>query len=207
MSAPVPQSVILDGRIAANDWLSLADDAALPAAGKVIVSLKRFRAEREALESSGLAVGVRIPNTEDVASLAQELATQPLIAVEIPKMADGRAYSQARALLASLREDLSKIVVTGAYKKAAAALDRHGFVLLIGEPAAGKTTIASLLAMAAIDQWNAENEARLREKWQVKTDLRRQRADSNKPRGKTPQWRFNKKNGKRVRGAKAGGID
>ena len=98
MSAPVPQSVILDGRIAANEWLSLADDAALPVAGKVIVSLKRFRAERTALDSSGLAVGVRIPNTEDVASLAQELASQPLIALEIPKMADGRAYSQARVL-------------------------------------------------------------------------------------------------------------
>ena len=35
------------------------------------------------------------------------------------------------------------------------ALDKHGFVLLIGEPAAGKTTIASLLAMAALDQWHA----------------------------------------------------
>ena len=98
MSAPLPQSVILDGRIAANEWLSLADDAALPAGGKVIVSLKRFRAERAALDGSGLAVGVRIPNTEDVANLAQELAAQPLIAVEIPKMADGRAYSQARVL-------------------------------------------------------------------------------------------------------------
>jgi len=98
MSTPVPQNVILDGRIVANEWLSLADDAALPAAGKVIVSLKRFRAERAALDGSGLAVGVRIPNTEDVATLAQELAAQPLIALEIPKMADGRAYSQARVL-------------------------------------------------------------------------------------------------------------
>ena len=98
MSAPSPQSVILDRRIIVNEWLSLADDAALPAAGKVIVSLKRFRAERAALDGSGLAVGVRIANTEDVASLAQELASQPLIAVEIPKMADGRAYSQARVL-------------------------------------------------------------------------------------------------------------
>lgn len=74
---------------------------------------------------------------------------------DLSQILDERAYSQARALLASLREDLSKIVVTGAYKRAAAALDQHGFVLLIGEPAAGKTTIASLLAMAALDQWNA----------------------------------------------------
>lgn len=98
MSAPTPATVIVDGRIVENEWLSLADDAALPASGKIIVSLKRFRAERAALDGSGLAVGVRIPNTEDVATLARELAGQPLIAVEIPKMADGRAYSQARVL-------------------------------------------------------------------------------------------------------------
>ena len=71
---------------------------------------------------------------------------------DLSQILDERSYSQARALLASLREDLSKIVITGAYRRAAAALDKHGFVLLIGEPAAGKTTIASLLAMAALDQ-------------------------------------------------------
>jgi uncharacterized protein (DUF934 family) len=98
MSAPTPATVILDRRIAANEWLSLADDDALPAAGKVIVSLKRFRAERAALDGSGLAVGVRIANTEDVTGLAGELTAQPLIALEIPKMGDGRAYSQARVL-------------------------------------------------------------------------------------------------------------
>jgi energy-coupling factor transporter ATP-binding protein EcfA2 len=54
-----------------------------------------------------------------------------------------------------MREDLAKVVVTDAYRRAARAIDKHGFVLLIGEPAAGKTTIASMLAMAAVDQWNA----------------------------------------------------
>jgi len=67
---------------------------------------------------------------------------------DLSQILDERAYAQARALLASLRDDLSKVVVTSAYKRAAAAIDQHGFVLLIGEPAAGKTTIASLLAMA-----------------------------------------------------------
>ena len=74
---------------------------------------------------------------------------------DLSQILDHRAYSQAHALLASLRDDLSKIVVTGAYRRSAAALDKHGFVLLIGEPAAGKTTIASLLAMGALDQWGA----------------------------------------------------
>ncbi len=74
---------------------------------------------------------------------------------DLTQILDERAYSQARALLASMRDDLSKVVVTGAYQRAAKAIDEHGFVLLIGEPAAGKTTIASLLAMAALDQWHA----------------------------------------------------
>lgn len=74
---------------------------------------------------------------------------------DLSQILDERAYAQARAILESLREDLSKVVVTDAYRKAAEALDKHSFVLLIGEPAAGKTTIASMLAMAALDQWNA----------------------------------------------------
>jgi hypothetical protein len=37
-------------------------------------------------------------------------------------------------------------VITSAYRRAIEALDRHGFVVLIGEPAAGKTTIASMLS-------------------------------------------------------------
>lgn len=72
---------------------------------------------------------------------------------DLSEILDERAYCQALALLESMREDLSKVVVTGVYGRAVRALDEHGFVLLLGEPAAGKTTIASMLAMAAIDQW------------------------------------------------------
>ncbi len=74
---------------------------------------------------------------------------------DLSQIFDERAYSQAKALLASLREDLSRVVLTAAYRRAAEALDQQGFVLLIGEPAAGKTTIASMLSMAALDQWNS----------------------------------------------------
>jgi energy-coupling factor transporter ATP-binding protein EcfA2 len=89
---------------------------------------------------------------------------------DLSQILDERAYAQARAILESLREDLAKVVVTDSYRKAAAALDKHGFVLLIGEPAAGKTTIASMLAMAAADQWNSsvlklDNPGRVVERW------------------------------------------
>lgn len=74
---------------------------------------------------------------------------------DLSQILDERAYSQARAVLESLRDDLAKVVITDSYRKAATALDEHGYVLLIGEPAAGKTTIASMLAMVAADQWSS----------------------------------------------------
>ena len=74
---------------------------------------------------------------------------------DLSQILDERAYTQARVILELMREDLAKVVVTDAYRRAVDAINEHGFVLLIGEPAAGKTTIASLLAMAALDQWKA----------------------------------------------------
>ena len=74
---------------------------------------------------------------------------------DLSQILDDRAYDQAKAILESMHEDLAKVVVTDAYRRATVALGKYGFVLLIGEPAAGKTTIASMLAMAALDQWQA----------------------------------------------------
>jgi len=53
-------------------------------------------------------------------------------------------------------DDLSKGVVTESFRRAARALDIRGLVHLFGEPAVGKTTMASLLAMAYPDKWSAE---------------------------------------------------
>ena len=74
---------------------------------------------------------------------------------DLSQILDDRAYAQARSILDSMRDDLAKVVVTNAYHRSVDALNKHSFVLLIGEPASGKTTIASLLSMAALDQWEA----------------------------------------------------
>jgi energy-coupling factor transporter ATP-binding protein EcfA2 len=74
---------------------------------------------------------------------------------DLSQILDDRAYAQARAVLESMREDLAKVVITASYGKAIDALNKHGFVMLIGEPAAGKTTIASMLAMASADKWGS----------------------------------------------------
>ncbi|MFJ7809479.1 hypothetical protein ACIQYQ_01480 [Pseudomonas asiatica] len=74
---------------------------------------------------------------------------------DLSQIVDDRKYKQTKALLTQL-PDLSKMVVTEAYRKSLKALEQHGFVLLVGEPAVGKTTIASLMAICAMDGWGSQ---------------------------------------------------
>ena len=67
-----------------------------------------------------------------------------------------QAYRQARTTLEHLAPDLVTFVPTDSYRKCAHALRECGFVLLLGEPACGKTTIANLLALSAADEWELQ---------------------------------------------------
>jgi energy-coupling factor transporter ATP-binding protein EcfA2 len=70
---------------------------------------------------------------------------------DLSQILDQRAYRQGREILYSMGDNLDKFVITDAYRKSARALDQHGFVLLLGEPASGKSTIAAILALVAVD--------------------------------------------------------
>lgn len=94
-----PPVLIRNGALLqASDAELLADDAPLPASGRVLLSLARWRSERDALRGHGERIGVALPNDADVLAVWPELQTLKLIALEFPKSADGRAYSQARLL-------------------------------------------------------------------------------------------------------------
>ena len=67
-----------------------------------------------------------------------------------------QAYRQARRTLEHLAPDLVTFVPTDSYRKCAHALRECGFVLLLGEPACGKTMIANLLALSAADEWELQ---------------------------------------------------
>lgn len=90
--------LLKNGEEVGDPWIDLADDAALPASGPVIVSLARWKAERDALIARGENVGVRLANTVNVAELAADLARFALVVLAFPKFNDGRAFSQARLL-------------------------------------------------------------------------------------------------------------
>ena len=72
---------------------------------------------------------------------------------DLSQILDERTYAQTFRLMASAPEQVSTFVVTSAYRKAAQALRDHGFVLLLGEPAVGKSVIAMMLAISAADNW------------------------------------------------------
>jgi len=111
------------------------------------------------------AVGVKHVRVFDTTWLCQKIEMSSKLRMNVPRLyglgdlshiLDERRSKQTRALLSELKPDLAKTVVTDTYRRALKALETQGFVLLVGEPAAGKTTIASLLAMCAMDEWESQ---------------------------------------------------
>jgi uncharacterized protein (DUF934 family) len=89
--------IIKNRQIVEDHWQTIADDAEMPA-GPVLVSLARWNREQAALLERGEPLGVRLLNTANIADLVADLPHWQVVALEFPKFADGRAYSQARLL-------------------------------------------------------------------------------------------------------------
>ena len=84
-----------DGAFADNNWVSVEDGAPLPAGGAVLVSLARWRAEKDALAAHQGAVGVIVSAGKDALEHIGDAADRPLVALRFDKFADGRAFSYA----------------------------------------------------------------------------------------------------------------
>jgi uncharacterized protein (DUF934 family) len=82
---------------AEDAFVFVTDEEDVPTQGDVVVSLKRFIAEGDAL-SAGRKVGVLIQPDESVEDLAYDLPRLAVVALTFPKYRDGRAYSSARLL-------------------------------------------------------------------------------------------------------------
>lgn len=74
---------------------------------------------------------------------------------DLGNILDGRAYEQASMILSAMGDDLRRLVVTEAHRKSVQAITEHNFVLLLGAPAAGKSTIGASLAVGAADIWRS----------------------------------------------------
>jgi uncharacterized protein (DUF934 family) len=99
--------VIKNKAIAHDDWIVLRlGEKDTPACvvvppGKVIVPLKVWQAQRDALHDRA-ALGVWLASDERAEDLKNDIARFSVIAVDFPKFADGRGYSIARHLRARL---------------------------------------------------------------------------------------------------------
>ena len=89
--------IIKDGDIVADEWRHVADDEALPD-GRISVSLKRWREERDVLAGRGAPLGLRLAAHEAVEEIAGELGQFELIVLDMVQFTDGRVFSQARLL-------------------------------------------------------------------------------------------------------------
>lgn len=90
--------LVENGRAVADAWVSLADDAAVPAEGSVVVSFARWQSERDALLTRTAPLGVRLPSNVPAGAIAPDLEQFALVVVEFPKFRDGRGFTTAREL-------------------------------------------------------------------------------------------------------------
>ena len=90
--------LVKQGKIAADTFVHVADDAELPGDGAVLISAARFLQDPEALSSRAGKAGVVWPNNRGLEDLVPYLDRLAAVALVFPTFRDGRAYSQARLL-------------------------------------------------------------------------------------------------------------
>ncbi len=86
--------IIKDQAVVEDDWQIVDMETALPA-GKVLVPMARWQAERAELLSRG-DCGVWLESTDEPTELASDVSALPVIAINFPEFKDGRGYSLAR---------------------------------------------------------------------------------------------------------------
>ncbi len=90
--------LVKNGKVAADTYIHVAEDAEIPDDGAALLPASRFLADPEALVARNSPTGVIWPNSRDVDDLVPYLDRLAVVALVFPTFRDGRAYSQARLL-------------------------------------------------------------------------------------------------------------
>src|SRR5204862_1582820 len=72
-------AILKHGALQPNDWLTVADDAALPEGKPAVVSLDRWLKERETLLGRNAPLGVRLKSDQSPLAIAEDLERIALI--------------------------------------------------------------------------------------------------------------------------------
>lgn len=95
--------------------------------------------------------------------ISDQIRKRPRLRMMVPRLyglgdlsdvLDARAYAQAQLILSEMGDNLQKLVVTEAHRRSVKAISEFNFVLLLGSPASGKSTIGASLAVGAADTWS-----------------------------------------------------
>ncbi|WP_114394162.1 DUF934 domain-containing protein [Oleisolibacter albus] len=89
--------LLKNGTVVEDRFVAVTDDDPLPDGVDVLVPLERWRTLHDALPP-GRRYGVRLKSHQLVGEIAPDLGTLALVALELPKFRDGRAFSGAREL-------------------------------------------------------------------------------------------------------------
>jgi len=152
--------LIKNGRIVSDDWQIVllgddehAADLALPA-GKLLVPLAVWQAQREAIEARANEIAVWLDGSEDPAEIAGDLAVLPLVAIRFPKFTDGRGYSSAALLRTRYGYTGELRAIGDVLRDQFQAFKRCGFDAL--QPAEGRYTDEQLeRALASLEDFSA----------------------------------------------------
>ena len=117
-----------------------------------------------AIKEAFVAVGVKTCRVFGADWITRQIRTSPRLRMMVPRLyglgdlndlLDGRAYAQAQLILSAMGNDLQRLVVTDAHRRSVRAISEHSLVLLLGSPAAGKSTIGASIAVGAADMWHS----------------------------------------------------
>lgn len=91
-------TLVKDGAVVDSPWCRIEDDAPLPLAGPVIVSVRRWREAQAKLAQRNAPLGLWLSSDDSLDKIGDALERVDLIALEFPAFTDGRPYSTARLL-------------------------------------------------------------------------------------------------------------
>ena len=81
-----------------EDYVTVADEDALPQSGKVLLSFTRLKKDWDEVAKLPAMVAVRLANTDKVEELKPYVSKIALVQLPFPAFNDGRSYSIAREL-------------------------------------------------------------------------------------------------------------
>lgn len=91
-------TLVKDGQIVDDPWVTPSDDERLPADSPALISKARFLAELDGVSGRNAPLGLKLEAGEGLDGIEADLHRFSLIVLSFPKYTDGRAYSLARLL-------------------------------------------------------------------------------------------------------------